>query len=182
MQLDTQNQLSRISIVLHWAVAILMIGLLAVGVYMSETETGSLYYWHKSFGVTIFFIVILRVAWRVKNGWPTAVGKYSILERILARLTHWVLIVGTILLPISGFLMSSIGGHGVKVFGFELVARNINPEDTSNVLAYNEFLAWLSHEMHHWLGYIIIAAVALHILGALKHHFIDKDDSLKRML
>ncbi len=182
MQLDTPTQLSPTTKALHWIVALGMIGMLAVGVYMVETETFGLYPWHKSFGFLIFFIVMLRVIWRIKNGWPVPASDYPQIERSLAKVVHWVLIIGTVCLPLSGFLMSSLGGHGVDVFGMEVVARNIDPEDPSKALAHSETLAGLFHSVHHWLGYIIIASVILHVLGALKHHVIDKDSTLKRML
>jgi cytochrome b561 len=82
MKLDTPNQLSRTSLALHWIVGLTMIGLLAVGVYMVETETRSLYSWHKSFGFVIFFVILLRVVWQLKNGWTTPVGKYQHIEQL----------------------------------------------------------------------------------------------------
>lgn len=182
MQLDTLNQLSRTTIALHWIIAMAMIGLLTVGVYMTETETYSLYDWHKSFGFLIFFVVIFRVAWRIKNGWPVPVGQPIKIERNLAKAVHWILIIGTVLMPISGFLMSSLWGHGVNVLGVEVVARNPAPENPSQVVAHNENLASFFHRFHHWLGYILIGALVLHITGGLKHHIIDKDGTLKRML
>lgn len=182
MNIDTSNQFSPMTVILHWIVALTMIGLLAVGVFMVEKEAYSLYWWHKSFGSLIFLVVILRIAWRLKNGWPNPVGQYSNIEQSLAKVVHWVLIIGTVLMPISGFLMSSLGGYGVDLFGLDIVARNANPENPSEVIAHNETIRGLSHAVHHWLGYILIATVTLHFFGALKHHLIDKDGTLKRML
>lgn len=182
MKADTPEQFSHLTIALHWIVGLTVIGLLAVGVYMEETEAYSLYPWHKSFGFLIFFVVLLRVAWRIKNGWPTPVGQYSKVEQILAKVVHWVLILGTVLMPISGFLMSAFGGPGVEVFGLEVVARNANPDNPSEVIAHNKAIASFTHSLHHWLGEALIIAVALHVVGAIKHHVIDKDGSIRRML
>lgn len=182
MQLDTADKFSPITIALHWIVGLSIIGLLAVGVYMAETETRSLYPLHKSFGFLIFFIVVLRVVWRVRNGWPVPVSQYSSIEQILAKVVHWVLILGTLCMPISGFLMSTMGGHGLEVFGLEVVARNLDPENPAKSIPINKALAGFSHSTHHWLGEAMIVAVILHVAGALKHHLIDRDGTLRRML
>jgi len=182
MKLDTPSQLSHTTVVLHWIVGLTVIALLAVGIYMAETDSGFLYPWHKSFGFTIFFVVLIRIAWRVKNGWPVPVGQYLRIERLLARTVQWILLLGTVLMPISGFLMSALGGHGVEVFGFEVVARNPDPQNPGKILPINGALASFCHSVHELLGYTLIAALALHVTGALKHHLIDKDGTLRRML
>lgn len=182
MQLDTREKFSHLTIALHWLVGLSIIGLLAVGVYMTETETGSLYPIHKAFGFLIFFVVLVRVVWRLKNGWPTPVSQYSQIEQILAKVVHWVLILGTLLMPVSGFLMSTMGGHGLDVFGLEVFARNVDPENPTKAMPINKDLASFAHSAHHWLGEAMIVAVILHVVGALKHHLIDRDGTLRRML
>ncbi len=182
MQPDRPDQLSITTIALHWLVGISMLGLLTIGVYMVETETYSLYSWHKSFGILIISIVIVRVMWRIKNGWPVPTNQNNVIEQNLAKAVHWILIIGTVLMPVSGALMSALGGNGIDLFGFELVARNPDPANPGKVLAHNSDIAAFCHAMHHWVGYVIIGAVVLHIAGAIKHHCIDKDATLKRML
>jgi len=182
MQHDTPAQFSRTTLVLHWLVGVTMITLLAVGVYMAETKTYALYPWHKAFGVLIFVVVLARVVWRLKNGWPMPVGHYQRIEHVLAKVVHYVLLIGTLLMPISGFMMSAVGGHGVEIFGLELVARNPDPANAKKVLAHNADIAAAAHAVHHWLGYIVIGSLVLHIIGAFKHHLIDKDGTLRRML
>lgn len=182
MILDTPKKFSRLTILLHWLVAILVISLLGSGIYMAENDAYSFYYWHKSFGVVVFAVVIARVYWRIKNGWPVPVSVYSKIEQQLAKIIHYILLIGSVLMPCSGFLMSALGGHGVSLFAVELVARNANPENMRKVIAHNQELASFFHGVHHWLGYILVAALVLHIVGALKHHVLDKDGTLKRML
>ncbi|TAA47127.1 cytochrome b [Corallincola spongiicola] len=181
MQRDTPNKFSPKTLALHWIVGLMMIALLAIGVFMVETKAYALYPWHKSFGFIIFFIVLIRVFWRVTNGWPTPAGKYSQIEHLLAKVVHWALILGTVFMPISGAIMSTMGGHGLMVFGMEIVAMNPDPADPSKVLPHNAAIASFAHACHSWLGYLVIAAVVLHIVGALKHHIIDKDGTLKRI-
>lgn len=179
---DAQKQFSKITVALHWLVALGMVALLSVGIFMAETETYFLYPIHKSIGVLMFGLILARVVWRLINGWPVPVGDYQHWEHVLAKLIHWVLILGTLLMPISGMLMSGAGGHGIAVFGFELLAMNPDPNDAHAVIALNKTLAGLGHEIHEWLAYILIASIALHIAGALKHHVLDKDGTLRRML
>ena len=169
MSRDSAAKFSATTICLHWVVGLSVIGLLAVGIYMENMEAYALYPLHKSFGVIIFFIALARIIWRIRNGWPTPAGQHEHWERLLARTTHWVLIIGTVLMPISGFLMSSLGGHGVSVFGLELVPANPDP-------------AGFAHETHFVAGVAMIVALLAHVGGALKHHVMDKDGTLRRML
>lgn len=182
MQMDTPESLSLTTRLLHWVIALSIISLLAVGIYMEEAEAYALYPLHKASGVLIFALVLARVAWRIRNGWPAPVGQHAAWELGLARAVHWVLITGTVLMPISGFLMSALGGHGVDVFGLELVARNPDPADAEKVLAHNADLAGLSHSVHGIVGTVMVVAVVLHVAGAVKHHVLDKDATLRRML
>jgi len=179
---DTKQQLSRISIGLHWVVGLMMISLLAVGIYMEENEAWFLYPWHKSFGVLILLFSLPRVIWRLKNGWPQAAGQYKSYEQLLSKIAHWVLIIATVMMPISGMLMSGAGGHGIVVFGLELFASNHSLVDPSEIVPLNKSLAGLAHTMHGLAGKVVLVTLALHVIGALKHHVIDKDGTLRRML
>lgn len=182
MNVDTKTKLSRTTIFLHWLLAIMVMVMLAVGVTMAEAEIYSLYPWHKSFGQLIFLIVLVQAVRRLKNGWPEPVSTYSHVERVLARSVHYLLLVGVLLMPVFGFLMSALGGNGVAFFGVQLVARNPDPADLSKVIPLNAPAAELMQGAHGILGYLLILAVLLHILGAFKHHLIDKDGTLRRML
>lgn len=179
--MDNQQKLSPVTITLHWIIALTVITLTGIGFYMSMFDFYPLYDWHKSFGVVIFAVVLLRVWWRIKNGWPIPVGEYPTFERRLAQATHWVLIVATVLMPVSGILYSALGGWGIKVFGWVMVAGNKNPV-TGQTEAIHAGLAQLGQVAHEWLGYLLAGAIILHIAGALKHHLIDKDRTLLRML
>lgn len=179
--MDTQQKFSSITIALHWVIALSIIAMLGVGFYMSINEYYPLYDWHKSFGVLIFLVVLVRIWWRVKNGWPVPVRAYPALEHRLAQVTHWVLIVGTVLMPISGMMYSGLGGWGIKVFGWVMVAGNKNPV-TGQTAPIHAGLAELGEFTHEWLGYVLVVAITLHLAGALKHHWLDKDRTLLRML
>lgn len=167
---------------LHWLVAILMIGLIAVGMYMEENAAFHLYPIHKSLGVVAFAFILARVLWRIKKGWPIPVSNYHKHEQMLAKLVHWVLIIGTLLMPISGMMMSGMGGHGVSVFGMELMAKNYAENNPKLVVPIDPYLASVGHSIHGIVGNVLVIAIVLHIVGAWKHHLVDKDNTLRRML
>jgi len=182
MNLDTPAKFSSSTVVLHWIIGLTMLGLLGSGIYMTEFEVYALYDWHKSIGILIFVFAVWRVMWRLRNGWPTTVGETSDLMHGVAKLVHYLLLIGTVLLPLSGFIMSSMGGYGAAVFGFELVAANPDPANPAEMIPINGAIAGIAHETHHLSGYIILAGVLLHLAGAFKHHLINQDGTLRRML
>lgn len=182
MNADLRTKLSPVTIALHWIVALMIIGQIALAVYMEENDVDSLYDWHKSIGVTILAFALLRVLWRARSGWPPLVGDYRRWEKNLARLVHWLLIIGTVLMPISGMMMAGLGGHGIPLFGLELVAPNPDPANPAEMLPLNAPLAELGHALHEIGGSLLVLAVLLHIGGALKHELMDRDGTLRRML
>lgn len=180
--MPTQDRLPRISRWLHWLVAAFMLGLASVGLYMSRAEVWFLYPWHKSLGVIALLFIGARLFQRLRLGLPDPVQPTSPLARRAARWAHGLLLALTVLMPLSGMLFSGAGGHGFGIFGLTLVPHQGNPAKPGETLAYNASLAELGEQAHHWLGYLLLALVALHVLAALKHHFMDRDTTLLRML
>jgi cytochrome b561 len=179
---DTKAKLSPATVALHWIIGLVVIVLLAVGIYMAKNEVHALYPWHMSIGQLIFFFALAQVILRLKKGWPEPVQQYSRAERWLARAVHYLLLLGVLLMPIFGFTMAAMSGNGVFFFGVELVAPNPDPANPGEVIALNGSIAKLAHEAHEYLGFTLVVAVLLHIAGAAKHHRIDKDGTLRRML
>jgi cytochrome b561 len=179
---DTKSKLSATTVALHWIIALTIIGLIAVGLYMKETETLALYPLHKSVGVIIALFILARIVWRIKQGWPEPASDYARHEQLLSKTIHWVLIIGMVLMPISGMMLSGYGGYGIAVFGFELVPNNFIFEPEFKVIPFNKPLSDIGYAAHPIIGYVMIAAISLHLAGALKHHMIDKDGTLRRML
>lgn len=177
---DSSNKFTSMTIFLHWFIGITVIVLIAVGLYMSENEVWDLYPIHKSIGIILFLFILYRIVRRMQRGWPTPIGENAKWELLLSKTIHWILILGTLLFPISGMMMSGASGNGIAVFGFDLLAANYNA--AGEAVAINETLANIGHETHEILGTVMIIAIALHILAALKHHYIVKDNTLKRML
>ena len=178
---DTKSKLSKLTVRLHWVVGITIITLLSVGVYMKEFEAYALYPIHKSFGVLIFLVVLGRVIWRIKKGWPKPASDYKRIEQILSKITHWILIIGTVAMPVSGMILSGVGGFGFGIFGLSIAPENIDAA-TGEVTPFNTTISEIfGYGAHEVIGYTMIGAVALHIIGALKHHIVDKDGTLRRM-
>lgn len=181
MRKDSLNQLSAVSVALHWAVAIIFIALLAMGKYMDIAEDYSMYPLHKSFGIFIILLVVPRIIWRYRNGLPAPLYEHKRQEKI-ATIAHIALLVSTLLMPISGMMMSGFGGHGLPLFGLELLAPNIDPNDASSVIPVNAALASIGHSIHGGAQWLIIILLVGHIGAAIKHHLVDKDGTLARML
>jgi len=180
--MDTQEKLSGTTISLHWIVACSMMVLLSTGLYMSNTETWTIYPLHKSLGVIALPIALLRVIWRLRHGWPTAIRDYSKIEKNLAKLVHCVLLIGTVAMPLTGMLFSAASGHGFGIFGMEIYPANPDPLKSEDVIARSKMWADIGENMHGIIGYTLIVALVLHMAGAIKHHFFDSDGTLMRML
>ncbi|MHB1947229.1 MAG: cytochrome b [Gammaproteobacteria bacterium] len=164
-----------IAILLHWIMAILLIALLILGLYMVglpvSLEKLKLYGWHKEYGILALILVIIRIVWRLSNITPTLA--IPLLEKIAARTVHWAFYGFMFAMPITGWLITSAAGLPVSFFGLFVLPDLVAP---------NPDLMKSFQEIHEWLGYGLIATIILHASAALKHHFINKDDILKRML
>lgn len=160
---------------LHWVIAFLAIFLLGLGLYMVRQPptpiTFERYDLHKSLGVLLLFLALIRSILVLKEGNPPLL--LPKLQRILAKAVHGSLYLLLLLMPLSGWLMSNAGNHPISFFGFFELPALVNPNTTLKILF---------HALHEWLAYFLIVLIVFHTLAALKHHFIDKDDILKRML
>lgn len=168
----------RTSRVLHWSVAAIVIGLFASGFWMVDLSYYSSWYrtapfWHKSVGVLLFLMMGYRVLWRLLNGTATPVASHSKAVRRISHLTHLLLYALIFLIICSGYLISTADGRPIEVFGlFDLPSAGelfAEQADRAGVV-------------HKFAAYGLIALAVIHALAALKHHFFDKDETLKRML
>ncbi|RDS82975.1 cytochrome b [Dyella monticola] len=160
----------------HWIVALGILvngvwGLLMTGMSPSMSKI-TVYALHKSIGLTILALFALRLAWRLYDGAPED-EPMPRWQRIVAHLTH-VLLYGFILaMPLSGWLFNSLHGYPLQWFKlFNLPA----------LAAKNEDLARIAHGVHEWLFYLLLLVLIGHVGAALKHHFFDQDNVLRRML
>jgi len=174
---NTQDQYGFAAKGLHWLSALIVLAMLPLGFYMASLDFSSfkldLYWWHKSFGTLLFFIVALRLIWRFLNSQPAPHENHKPWERALAHTVHFLLYAGMVGMPLSGWLMSSAGDFTHSFFGlFEM----------PDLVPKNEAIFKATRTAHEITAYALIAAVGLHGLGAFKHHFIDRDSTLNRML
>ncbi|WP_295894483.1 cytochrome b [uncultured Vibrio sp.] len=173
---STYKKLTLPTILLHWLTGLSFIGVLIVGLIMTEMERGpdkfELMGYHKSIGILILVVAIVRIAWRIKEGKLPSLGTSPAWQEKIAHAVHGILLLATLAMPISGIVMSAAGGRAVDVFGMVL----INEGDKI------EWLQELGSFIHHSAVNIIIAVLVLHVLGAIKHQFIDKDGTISRML
>ncbi|MBL8523633.1 MAG: cytochrome b [Betaproteobacteria bacterium] len=163
--------------VLHWLIALMILTAFGVGFYMTglkfSPEKLKLYNWHKWAGVTIFMLVVLRVLWRLTHKPPPLPDTMPTIQKFAAHFGHGLLYFFMIAIPLSGWLMSSAKGFQTVWFG-------VLP--LPDLLEKSEDLGKTLELVHRWLNYTMIATVAGHAAAALKHHLIDRDDILRRML
>ena len=170
------NKLSKPTIAFHWLTGLLFIGVLALGLYVEDLprapEKFELLGIHKSLGLIVLFVAALRLAWRLKEGAISSIAKLTPQQALLAKAVHHLLLLGTLLMPISGLMMSIGGGHAIALFGLELISGGEKIE----------WLGGLGSNIHGIAANVLIATLLLHIAGALKHQFMDKDGTISRML
>lgn len=167
---------------LHWLVAIWVLGLVVVGLLMSKFELYEVYPIHQSLGMLALLVIVPRVIVRLVQGWPAPVREYEAVEQTFSKVVHWVLLLATLVMPISGMVNNHAGGWGLNIFGLVLTPAYPNPSNPEQMLMQHETLANLASLVHEYVGYLLAAAMVLHVAGALKHHIVDKDRTLLRML
>jgi cytochrome b561 len=172
---NSKSNYGLIAISLHWVMAILLIALLALGLYMVglpiNLEKLKLYGWHKEYGILVLMLVTIRIVWRLGNITPHL--SLPLWEKLAARTVHWAFYGFMFAMPITGWLITSAAGLPVSFFSLFVLPNLVSPNDD---------LMKLFQEIHKWLGYGLIATIILHTSAALKHHLINKDDILRRML
>jgi len=174
---NTSERFGWIALLLHWVMAIMIIGMLCLGLYMAglrlSMEKLKLIGWHKEIGACVLGLVAIRLIWRLVNIIPPLPESMPMWQRLAAHASHYALYGFMFTMPVSGWLMSSAAGFPVSVFGWFTLPNLINQNEEARKL----FLS-----IHTWLSYALIATIAAHIAAALYHHFITKDNILRRML
>ena len=162
---------------LHWLMAFLLLGLLALGFYMKDLplspEKLQLYAWHKWAGVTAFLLVWLRLAWRIAHRPPALPDSMPRPMQLAAHAGHVVLYLLMLAIPLSGWLMSSAKGFQTVWFGVLPIP---------DLIGKDKVLGDQLASLHGALNLLFVTVLLGHVGAALKHHLIDKDDILTRML
>ena len=175
--MNSSNNYTRTAIGLHWLVAIAIIMTFCVGFYMHDLELTpfklKIYSWHKWAGVTIFLLVLFRLVWRFTHRPPGPPAGMPAWQHAAAEFAHRLIYLLMIAIPLSGWLMSSAKGFQTVYFGIfpipDLLAKD---KELGDLLAF----------VHKMLNFVLAGVVVAHAGAAFKHHFIDRDEVLTRML
>jgi cytochrome b561 len=168
---------SGVAILLHWLIAVAILCTFLLGQYMTNLQLSPvklrLYSYHKWIGVTILLLVLARLAWRLAHRPPPPPASMPAWQHSAAGIAHFFLYVLTLAIPVSGWLMSSASGFQVMYLGVIPIP---------DLLAKNKDMADQLKQLHEALNWLMVLVVALHVAAALKHHLVDRDDVLWRML
>ncbi|MGP9832918.1 cytochrome b [Marinobacter sp. NSM] len=175
---NTNTAYGLIAVSLHWLVALAVIGLFGLGWWMVELSYYDPWYRqgphiHRSIGILLFIVVVARLLWRVVTPPPRPLPEHQRWEVIAAHGAHGLLYLLLFVAMISGYLITTADGSSISVFGWfevpSVTGRIRGMEDTAGAV-------------HYWSTWALVGLAGLHALAALKHHFIDRDATLRRML
>lgn len=194
---QTPSRYTKTAIILHWLIAIFIALMFVLGWYMAELPKEApkqmaydlfdlgVYTWqlaeeasprtfyfnlHKSLGLTVLALIVLRVLWRITHTPPAALSSYKAIEKKVATATHHSLYLLMLAVPVTGLIMAINSKYGLKWFGIDVIAGL----DNKPVRDFFECT-------HEFVGIVLLVLIGIHLLGALKHKFIDKDDTMSRM-
>jgi cytochrome b561 len=176
----TPQRYGAVAVTLHWLMAIVLTVLVVFGLYMVslpdvgfDTRKIVLILYHKQIGMFALVLALLRLGWRVGHALPALIETLPEWQKVAARLVHLCLYALMFALPLTGWLMSSAAGFPVSLF--EIF-------DLPDLVPKDDYLFQAFVQAHKWSGYALIALTLVHAGAALMHHFINKDETLKKML
>ena len=174
---EPRNRYSTISLVLHWLIAALVVTQLGL-IWAHEATEGStsreFVNMHKSVGLSILVLTLVRLGWRIANPAIPLPAETPRWQKLVARGTHVLFYVFLIAMPLVGWAASSAAGRDIVWFGlfnWPLLPIGGGRETAGSLM-----------DLHELAGKLLIALVVLHVIGALKHHFVDRDNVLHRMI
>jgi cytochrome b561 len=168
----------KFSILLHWVVALIVLTLIALGMYMHDLPKGHpdrafFFNLHKSLGLTAGILMLVRLWWRHKNPPPALPSSIPRWQGFMSRLSHGLLYICLISMPVVGFSASQFTKYGVTYFGLFKIPP-MGPNDP----VVRDFL----QSIHHDLAFVLMVLVGIHVLAAMFHWLVLRDDVIKRML
>ncbi len=165
------------AITLHWLIALLVFAAFPLGLYMHDLPLSPyklrLYSYHKWLGVCVMLFAVIRLSWRVSHRPPALPDSMRGWEKLAAESMHYMLYILLFAIPLSGWLMSSAKGFQTVLFGVIPLPDIINKD---------KFLGEFLQQVHESFNWILLVMVCAHIAASIKHHFIERDDILERML
>lgn len=175
---NNKTRYGLVTILLHWIMAILITGLFVLGEYMVDLDYYDQWYhvapwWHKSIGVCVFILLLVRLYWRYSNISPESLRTYKVWEIIIAKAVHFLFYVLLLIICISGYFVSTAKGVGIEVFGWF---------DVPPATKLSDAQADIMGKTHEITTYALIVLLILHVVATFKHHFFNRDITLVRML
>lgn len=174
---NSREHWGSISKTLHWLVLALVLAMAWLGLTMGDLPSGpdkvATYALHKSIGITILALVVIRLLWRVFAGAPAPVTGTPPLQVRMATLTHWSLYALLLAMPISGWVVNSAAGFPLQWFGLV---------DLPAITGTDQDLRGLAQDLHEWMFWALVTLATLHAAAALYHHLFVGDATLARML
>lgn len=171
------DRYTQTAVTLHWLIALLIFAAFPLGLYMHDLPLSPhklrLYSYHKWIGVTVILFAVIRLYWRATHRPPAMPESMAKWEKFAAHAMHFALYTLIFIIPVSGWLMSSAKGFQTVWFG-------VLP--LPDLVGKNKELGDILHEVHETLNYLLLVLVLAHIGAALKHHIMERDDILARML
>lgn len=179
---NTSEVYGLMAVLCHWVTAITVVGLFALGLWMTGLNYYSPWYQtgpdiHRSVGVLLAVLVSWRLIWRLVSPQPTPLADHRLWERRAARLTHALLYALLFSMFLSGYLITTADGRGLEVFDWFSIPSVVTGEQLGVTN-----LEDMAGDLHEFFAYSLMMLAALHALAAFKHHFKDKDATLIRML
>jgi len=162
----------------HWLIAVLIFGLIWLGWWMVDLSYYHPWYnaaliWHKELGLIVLALVAAKMLWHLKSRPPGLSDGLTGIEKRGARAVHRSLLALALVIPLTGYIVTTSDGKPVEMFGWF---------DIPAVLAESKSIRDLAIDLHFWLAYGTIAIAGLHAAAALKHQFINRDGTLRRMV
>lgn len=174
---NTREQWGSVSKTLHWLVVLLVLAMAWLGLTMGDMPSGpdkiATYARHKSIGITILALVVLRLVWRLHTGAPATVAGTPAWQARVASLTHCALYALLLAMPLSGWILNSASGYPLQWFGLVNL-----PAIAGKDLDLRE----LAGDIHEWLFWTLVALAVVHAAAAFYHHLFERDATLARML
>ena len=175
---NTTSGYGWVSIAVHWIAALGIVGLFGLGLWMTDLGYGHPWYnrapaLHEAIGMLVLVLILFRLAWRIVTVTPAFEAGMPRWERVAALAAHWLMYLLMLTVVISGYLISTAGGDPVSVFGWLEV-----PALVHGIERQADIAGWV----HYYAAWALVLLAAGHTLAALKHHFIDRDATLIRML
>mgnify|MGYP000712258474 CR=1 FL=1 len=174
---NTKTRYGLIAKSLHWLIAILIIAAWGVGIYASEfiadndPSIRELFDLHKSTGMAVLMLAVIRLSWRLYNNAPGLEPMPKVMA-LAAHSVHYLLYAFMFIQPLSGWAMSSAAGYPPNLFGLFTFP---------DIVAKSQDTVFFYKDLHNVCAYILLALFVLHVSGALFHHFVMKDNTLRRM-